>query len=421
MKKLLAILMIAAMLSSFACLFSGVFALEGETITVGSAEDLVDTIAEINEGYLPTDTNITLTADIDGSSLDSWKPLVSYDGVFDGAGHTISGLSSTIVIANNNEQSVDGGKGNNFYRWSGVNPYPDPPTENLYGECGMAVLAVKLTGTVKNLTLSEGEISLQANFNKNNLMDLAYLVGYADGATFENITLSGITVTTVGKGVNENQGYLGYTGIIAGRATGDVTFKDITIDDTCTVNTADTPRMDGAEILGGYKGEGTVLFDNCKSEATVTLCTDSSITCMWGNGVRTDGVAGEEVKFVSENGTLIFGSQLTLEDGKEYSFYYQTRQNADDATAVDYRILCVASTDWASSLKSVSLSMSFTDGNETRSTVESTTTVYKSVTATGEGYTDLYRAEDGTVIFGWVVVGVPAAFASNQPTVAIVE
>ncbi len=425
MKKSLAWILIFAILTCTVSLFSFVFASESDSVTVSTAAELQAVIAEINSGAKPTTTNITLTDDIDCSSISAadWKPLVNYAGVFDGAGHTISNLSDAVVVANNNDQSVDAGKGNNFYRYSGVDAFPDPVTENLYGKCAFAVLAVSLTGTVKDLTVSGGSMSLQATFNKNNLMDLAYLVGYADGATFENITATDISVSTIGTGINENQGYMGYTAVIAGRVTGDVTFKNVVVTDSCTVNTSDTPRMDAAELLGCYDGYDTVVFDNCSADASVTVCTSSDHVFMWTNGVRCDGVAGDIVKYFDENANVIFRSRLSVEGEADYNFYYQTRTNLDDSSKTDYRIICVANTEWVTSTNKVKVAVTFSNGvqGEEKSGEMEATVAYNTVVAEGNGYIDQYVAADGAVVFGWVIVGVPADYAAYQPSVSVVD
>lgn len=440
MKKIVSILLASLLLLSVLPL--GIFAAEPETVEVGTADALVSVITDINSRIKADNTNITLTADIDLSGNTDFLPLATYSGVFDGGNHTISGLSKTIVVADNNEQSVDAGKGNVIYRWSGEGAFPSGTAEtkdannggfNCWGYCGMATLFVMLTGTVKDLTVKDGSISLDAQFNKNILMDLAYVAGYALNATFENVHAINIDVSTPSTGnentTNENQGHMGGAAVIAGRASGNTTFTNCTVDSTSSVDTSKCPRMNGAGILGAYDDNGAtngsintanagdLTFNFCSSDATVTVCTDNSIDLMFKNGVRCDGVPGDLFK-ANDGGNLIYGTKL--EDTTSYTFYYQTRINKDDPTAKDYRIICIADASFIEGAAAVNATITFTDGVTPKSFTPTATTVFKSVSASGEGYTDVYYANEGDIVFGWVVTGVPAAYQTNPTATATV-
>ncbi|MBR2987555.1 MAG: hypothetical protein IKC63_06000 [Clostridia bacterium] len=423
MKKILAFLLAA--LFTVTVMPFAIFAAE-DTVTVSTADELFETIGKINAGILDNTTNITLTADIDFTDFEGFGPLVTYSGTFDGAGHKITGLSSTILIDNSDANCVNRDNvigGNNFYRWSGEGIFSDDhesvKNHFCFGYCGFATLFVTLSGTVKNLTLENGTMSLQANFNKNNRMDVAYLAGYADGATLENVHAVGITVKTVGKGVNENQGFMGYAATLVARATGNTTFTNCTVDATSSVYTADSPRMHASQILGAYDGDGEITMNYCKGEAEIAVCTDKSIGLMYksNDGVRCDGIPGELLKD-NLGGALSYATELVSEGN--YTFYYQTRTNKDDASLKDYRILCVATKEFAASADSLKVRIAFSNGNTEKSIEKTPETLYYNVTAEGDGYADTYTAGDGSVIFGWVITGVPADY-QNTPTAAFAE
>ena len=411
-------------------------ATDSDTLVVNDADELTEAIRQINEEELPLDTNITLGADIDLSDVSYWMPLIAYEGVFDGRGHKITGLSQSIVFNNTVTDAIDQGEnpgGQNFYRWSGTMHLPNGSEEanqyNCFGYCGIATLFVKLTGTVKNLTVENGSISLDANYNKNNLMDLAYIAGYALDATFENVHAIGISVSTASYRVNENQGHMGYAAIIAGRAGGNTTFTNCTVDETSTVDTSKTPRMSAAQILGAYDANGAtdgsintdaagdLTFNYCTANGTVTVSTDTTTSLMYKPtpAVRSDGIPG--VLFKTNNGgNLIYGTSLS--DSDTYTFYYQTRENKDDPTAKDYRVICIADRTQLTGNSALAATITFTNGSETKTFTPETSTVYRSVKSTAEGFTDVYYAAEGDVVFGWVITGVPADY-QKDPTVSI--
>lgn len=435
MKKIFSLLLtILLLVSVFPTV---IFAADADTETVATAEELKEVIRKINEGELTTDTNITLTANIDCSGvLTNWMPLIAYNGVFDGAGFTISGLTQSIVFRNNAADAIDQGEnpgGQNFYRWSGESHLPNGSQEangyNCYGYCGIATLFVKLEGTVKDLTVSGGSITMDAEYNKNNLMDLAYIAGYALNATFENVHAVGITVSTGSYKVNENQGHMGYAAIMAGRAGGNTTFTNCTVDSTSTVDTSKTPRMEAAQILGAYDDNGAtdgtintaaagdLTFNYCQTNGTVKVSTDTTTGLMYkpNPAVRCDGIPGVLFKD-NDGGNLIYGTKLA--DSAEYTFYYQTRTNATDPEAKDYRIICIADKSFIENASAINATITFTDGATPKSFTPTATTVYGSVSASGEGYTDVYYAAEGDIVFGWVITGVPTAYQTN-PTATV--
>ena len=102
---------------------------------------------------------------------------------------------------------------------------------------------------------------------------------------------------------------------------------------------------------------------------------------------------------------------IALADEDNYDLYYQTRTNADDPSLTDYRIVIVADLDWLNTLSTMESVVTFSaEGLDDVSLTDTPTTVYSRLIAPGTVYT----AADGTVIFGWIVTGVPADYAAGE-------
>lgn len=67
---------------------------EGEVISVGSAEELIDFAKKCSYDAFSEGKTVVLSADISLEGMD-FEPIASFSGVFDGQGHTISGLEVT--------------------------------------------------------------------------------------------------------------------------------------------------------------------------------------------------------------------------------------------------------------------------------------------------------------------------------------
>jgi len=102
--------------------------------------------------------------------------------------------------------------------------------------------------------------------------------------------------------------------------------------------------------------------------------------------------------------------EIAIAEGENYSFYYQTRTNAADETATDFRVLFVADIEWLNSLTSMEAVITFSNGTEEKTKTITPSTVYKTVSAPET----VYIASDGAVVFGWIVSGMPADFATAE-------
>ena len=130
--------------------------------------------------------------------------------------------------------------------------------------------------------------------------------------------------------------------------------------------------------------------------------------------VHTGGTNEISLSSTNIEGTL--GTSLSTPD-EDYVFYYQTREGANGTK--DYRVICVAKTEWIIERTSIDVEIEFDNGANTVSSVQKATVVYNSVTATADGYTDVYYAAKGSVVFGWVITGVPTDY--NVPTAVVVD
>lgn len=118
--------------------------------------------------------------------------------------------------------------------------------------------------------------------------------------------------------------------------------------------------------------------------------------------------------YATTGDTAKFTAQTAIEDmsipaENNYAFYYQTKDGADGTT--DYRILFTAKTEWLDSLSTLTANITFTNANsETKTISLKPTTVYYSVSAPDT----VYVAPDGSVVFGWIITGMPTDFGTKD-------
>ncbi len=100
---------------------------------------------------------------------------------------------------------------------------------------------------------------------------------------------------------------------------------------------------------------------------------------------------------------------IALDAGQNYKFYHQTRTGVVENTT-DYRILFVADKTWLEGVPTLTAEITFKNNDETKTATLAPDTVYYTVTAPNS----VYRAEDGAVIFGWIITEVPNSFTSAE-------
>ena len=356
----------------------------GYTYSIGTAQELLDYVAIVNaDPGATTGHRISITADIDMTGYD-WTPMTRYIGRIYGNGHTISGLTYTATVDSNGDGD---GKSIGLF----VN---DLANQNANGR----IMDLNFDNCHLTVEATEGE-------GRDNSVICGIVAGMVDRGYIQDVTVSNSSI----------KGNASYAGGIAGVACWSADDKGVHVENCAVSNTYIQATKLAGGILCFARGGDKVTMGNVAIDGVTYDAPEYKNACAgtWG--------WGENVSIISENVSNVkVKSTLAATEGN-YTFYYQTRTNADDETLVDYRIICVANTEWAVAQPGISVSISFTDGETTKTTVQSADTVYKAVTATGDGYTDVYTAADGSVIFGWVITGVPADFAATTPTVAVVD
>ena len=356
----------------------------GYTYSIGTAQELLDYVAIVNADPGATPGHrISITADIDMTGYD-WTPMTKFIGRIYGNGHTISGLTYTATVDSNGDGD---GKSIGLF----VN---DLANQNANGR----IMDLNFDNCHLTVEATEGE-------GRDNSVICGIVAGMVDRGYIQDVTVSNSSI----------KGNASYAGGIAGIANWNTDDKGVHVENCAVSNTYIQATKLAGGILCFARGGDKVTMGNVAIDGVTYDAPEYKNACAgtWG--------WGENVSIISENVSNVkVKSTLAAPEG-DYTFYYQTRTNADDETLVDYRIICVANTEWAVAQPGISVSISFTDGETTKTTVQSDDTVYKAVTATGDGYTDVYTAADGSVIFGWVITGVPADFAATTPTVAVVD
>ncbi len=207
--------------------------------SVDSVEGLAAVAADINEGELPTDVDITLTSDLDLSELQNraivanWTPIGTgkanpYTGTFDGKGYTIKNFNYTVT-----------GDDEAWY-------------VGLFGYAKDA--------TIKNLVMENVTITSEKAY----FAEVGAVVGHLEGnSTLENITIKG-DVKIAGNVDNVEASRIG--GVVGGNASGVITVKNVHVEANAG------SYVKGGSHVGGIAGQlqGTDNFENCSTNVDVT-------------------------------------------------------------------------------------------------------------------------------------------------------
>ena len=188
--------------------------------TVTTAEGLKNIAELVNEEW-KSDINITLTDDIDLTGID-WTPIGidynhQYTGIFNGNGHTITGLAVT-----------------------GSDQYA-----GLFGHIGSG-------GTVKNVTLKD--VKIESNHSSGNVGGVA---GWSDG-TLENCSVSG---SVSGNGSSSDVG-----GVVGCQIGGSIT------------GCSSSATVKGTQRAGGVAGatNSGAILTACYATGSVTLVSNGT-------------------------------------------------------------------------------------------------------------------------------------------------
>lgn len=262
------------------------------TYTISSYEDLASFRDKVNAGNEFEGLTVSLEADINLTGR-AWTPIANYyrkylteekgegtayafKGTFDGNGHTITGLSNFGF-------TIDA-------KAAGTNSTtPEGYEEYSYGFFGLVQGA-----TLKDLNFVNVDIDLPLIDDKYYADSVGAIVGYAEGLTLSNCTVSG-TINGSGDAIS---------GLVGRCYFGTVTIED------CVNN---------ADVTGGGRASGIVgYFDKLDTESTISFISNTNngdITCT--GEYRTAGyhvasgisaTNNNESKIISDGNNVNYGT-----------------------------------------------------------------------------------------------------------------
>ena len=213
------------------------------TAVVESANGLATIAAKINEGKLPSNTNVALEGHIDladfaevmrsGAVVSNWTPIGTgsenpFTGTFDGKGYTIKNFSYIVT-----------GEEEAWY---------------------VGIFGFAKDVTIKNLVMENVTIYSENAY----FAEVGAVVGHLEGtSTLENITIKG-DVKIEG---NVNHGEVSRIGaVVGGNYNGKITVKNV------HVNATEGSYVKGNSHIGGIAGQlqEANTFENCSSNIDVT-------------------------------------------------------------------------------------------------------------------------------------------------------
>lgn len=206
-------------------------------INLGDGEEYYN---DTNKIFHPIGYYYTDDKNGDGTTGDYYSTVSSFEGNFDGNGHTIS----------------------NFYQntWEIKGDY-----EGNYYSDAMGLFGYVVDGTIKNLTVdyftSDGEFT-----------PTGVIAAYAVNSSFENIAITNCNPRVYNTG---NGGIVGVGGLTSDTNEKGFSFTNITIDNSNKI-TALWGSWDVAcgGIMGMFRGHSTVHFDNCHVAAQIDVYND---------------------------------------------------------------------------------------------------------------------------------------------------
>lgn len=239
-------------------------------LAIGSKEELIEFANRVNGGETFEDKLVVLTADIDLENM-AWTPIgydsygtspenaVSFNGTFDGRGHTISNLTDSGYV----------------------------PTITTYGEYGFGLFGYAYGANFKNINLEN--VSIYADgLAEGDGAGVAALVGYyriKSGApfVFENCHLKSGSIYAT----NNMGGLVGYMlGEESSTILLDGRFVGCTNSATVTAKKREAGGIVGLFDMvasGSLKVYGDLLFQDCKNYGTITAeASNAGNSCAGG-------------------------------------------------------------------------------------------------------------------------------------------
>ena len=350
---------------------------------IETADQWLAYVADANARGTESNRNdrIKIAADLDFTDK-TWVPLNAYVGRIFGEYHTFKNITYTATADATGGMQTVGVLVNNLVNASGS------------------------TGHIENITLDNVTFTVEATNGDGfgNAVFAGIVAGQVDRGRLENVTVT-------------NSKLLGNAyaaGAIAGDACWNYDENGVHVENCGAIGTEVNAAKYASGILAVAKNSDRVRIGNAYVKDVTLKAPECSfdVAAKWDN----DNVLIYSTTVEGEN---TIGKTLAADPEANYKFYYQTKPGAEGTT--DYRIICVANKEWAVAQPGIKVSISFFNESIEKSTTVTANKVYEQVTATNGGTTEIFTSDAESVIFGWVVTGVPAEFLAEEPIVDIVS
>lgn len=184
--------------------------------------------------------------------------------------------------------------------------------------------------------------------------------------------------------------------------------------------------VNGEQVGGDVSNKNADFFNGTENKASVMKAMnvgnamfkagDNTVTIeIVANNPNADlQISGYSSAFVLDYIRLVEPSEIEPEYTvavkdiavDESNAYQQFRKNADDGTKNDIRIVMLVPAADIAEKDSIIANVEFSDGRKLEN--YEATTVYNTIDAVSDDWTDRYNAPEGYVIFGVVITGAPA-------------
>ena len=267
--------------------------IDGGKAVVESANGLATIANAIEEGTLPSDTDIVLEGNIDLSELaltrtveSNWSPIGTsekpFTGTFDGKGYTIKNLALV------EDEAKEGKAYIGFFGYAKDATIKNVTFENVYinipcldidhsqGHIGAVAGSLEGTSTIENVTV-KGDIKVYASQEANGASRVAVVAG---GNSYGNVTMKNVhVVANEGSYLKANNN----TGALAGQLQGKMVFENCSSNIDVTVN-----KFFAGGLVGIAAGDS--YFKNCHTTGDVAVVAGREGRA--NDHYRVGGIAG---------------------------------------------------------------------------------------------------------------------------------
>lgn len=230
---------------------------------------IIDNVGKFNKINEATDKFYQLSRDLDFTNVESFTPITTFAGTFDGNENTISNLTFSVENGNGGIFAANTGTIKNLTA-SKVNIEQDGTIDD--GN-GVGILVGTNTGNISNCSVietssitAEVEQKLKGYDNNSNPLyhqgALGLLVGLNNAAgSIEECKISNSSIT-IASGTTSKTNVGGF----AGKSLGSVKFSsanNVTVSHECDLT-------GGGSNIGGFLGYGNGTIEGCSSNATIS-------------------------------------------------------------------------------------------------------------------------------------------------------